>query len=172
MSCTESHVACVTHFLSHCSRYYHLLHIALPLIHSTPRQPENILFVHTQPNLTVRITDFGYAVLLRAQRDKVTGAGGTLGFCSPEILRREQFDEKADIWAVGVILFLMLTARTPFGDPNDVHFPRYVAARRPLLSLAAFSPAVQDLMHRLFVGSWGWRWGMVCSRCPVLQNDI
>ena len=63
----------------------------------------------------VKIMDFGLASL--AGRSKLTKSGTTLGtpaYMAPEQLEGRDVDRRADIWALGCVLFEMLTQRTPF----------------------------------------------------------
>ncbi len=73
------------------------------------------------PKGKVKILDFGLAKLRGAT--VVTKAGttlGTMGYMSPEQLRGEPVDHRADIWAVGVVLYEMIAGRRPFqGDYED-----------------------------------------------------
>lgn len=68
----------------------------------------------------VKILDFGLAKLRGATA--VTRAGTTLGtiaYMSPEQLRGEPVDQRSDLWAVGVILYEMVTGRRPFRGDYD-----------------------------------------------------
>jgi len=63
----------------------------------------------------VKIMDFGLASL--AGRSKLTKSGTTLGtpaYMAPEQLEAGEVDRRADIWALGCVLYEMLTQRTPF----------------------------------------------------------
>ena len=42
------------------------------------------------------------------------GAGGTLGYVAPELLRRQHFDSGVDVWSAGVVLFELLAGFAPF----------------------------------------------------------
>jgi len=63
----------------------------------------------------IKIMDFGLASL--AGRSKLTKSGTTLGtpaYMAPEQLEGSDVDRRADIWALGCVLYEMLTQRTPF----------------------------------------------------------
>ncbi len=63
----------------------------------------------------VKIMDFGLAAL--AGRSKLTRSGTTLGtpaYMSPEQLEGREVGRRSDIWALGCVLYEMLTQRTPF----------------------------------------------------------
>ena len=100
---------------------------------------ENILFVSEDPDSPIKIIDFGFSVLfdkkqnsknddkeknsdgndlkkfgLRRMKSKV----GTLYYISPEIIKGN-YDEKCDIWACGVILYILLCGYPPFSGNTD-----------------------------------------------------
>jgi len=68
-------------------------------------------------NDKVTITDFGLA---KHKRDKseMTSAVGTILYWCPEIIKSEPYSEKADIWALGCLLFQMATLEVPFNASN------------------------------------------------------
>lgn len=68
----------------------------------------------------VKIVDFGLAKLIG--RSRITGSGATLGtiaYMSPEQARSEDSGVQADIWALGVVLYEMVTGRLPFRGEID-----------------------------------------------------
>ncbi|KAK0150189.1 Serine/threonine-protein kinase Nek10 [Merluccius polli] len=65
----------------------------------------------------VTITDFGLAKQ-KQESSKLTSVVGTILYSCPEIVKSEPYGEKADIWALGCILYQMTTLQTPFYSTN------------------------------------------------------
>ena len=76
-------------------------------------KPSNILF---DSKGTPYISDFGIAKLSQAQAGNVTGSGiiGTPAYMAPEQAQGDSIDGRADIYALGIILFEMVTGRQPY----------------------------------------------------------
>ena len=80
-------------------------------------KPENVLVTD---NGEVKVLDFGIAKLKGAQnltRESVTV--GTVRYMAPEQLKGEAVDQRTDIWALGVVIYEMLTATSPFKGDYD-----------------------------------------------------
>ena len=96
---------------------------------------ENILFASEEPDSPIKLIDFGFSVIfdknennkekttdgsefkklgLRRMKSKV----GTLYYISPEIIKGN-YDEKCDIWACGVILYILICGYPPFSGNTD-----------------------------------------------------
>ena len=102
-------------------------------------KPANIL---VRPDGRVTIVDFGIA-RLADQSQKLTKTDALLGtfhYISPERLKGEDSDGRADIWSVGVMLYEMLTGELPFKG-SDVS-SLYRVIHEPYVPLATY---VQDL---------------------------
>jgi serine/threonine-protein kinase len=70
---------------------------------------------------TIRLIDFGVALLEGARRVTWRGLTGTVGtpdYMSPEQIKGERGTASADIYAVGVMLYEMLSGHTPFEGEN------------------------------------------------------
>lgn len=80
-------------------------------------KPANILFSEEDE---VKIVDFGLAKLADASLLTKTGETmGTVLYMSPEQVQGGKVDHRADIWALGVILYELLTAKHPFGGDYE-----------------------------------------------------
>ena len=69
----------------------------------------------------IKIADFGIALANHDMNAKLTSVGemvGTPGYLPPEILLGNPVDQRSDLYALGVVLFEMLTGRTPFTDAS------------------------------------------------------
>jgi len=92
---------------------YHLLR-ALHYIHSCgimhrDLKPENILLEFSQNKsqvVTIKLIDFGIACMLRPN-ESVDDTCGTLAYVAPEVIKKKPYNAKADMWSVGVIVFVM-----------------------------------------------------------------
>ena len=62
----------------------------------------------------VRLLDFGLAKFMDAATTAPHGIRGTIAYMSPEQLRGDETDERADLWALGVMLYEMLAGTRPF----------------------------------------------------------
>ena len=68
---------------------------------------------------TVKIGDFGVSRLLSGSADMATTLVGSPGYLAPELCSGEPYDEKADIWALGVTLVELCALKHPFGGAGS-----------------------------------------------------
>jgi serine/threonine-protein kinase len=111
-------------------------------------KPANIM---VQPDGHIKIVDFGIARLESASGHTVTGAViGTFHYISPERLKGEPSDGRADIWACGVMLYLMLTGRLPFPGEDISALHKVVNEQFEPLSnfLTNYPPALDFIVDR------------------------
>jgi len=76
-------------------------------------KPENLLLVSKSDDSQVKIADFGFAKKVYEESSLVTQCG-TPGYVAPEILEGQKYDQRADMWSVGVILYILLGGYPPF----------------------------------------------------------
>jgi calcium-dependent protein kinase len=73
-------------------------------------KPENILI---ETKGIIKIIDFGTAVTIKPG-DGLHNIYGTAYYIAPEIFGITSYNEKCDIWSLGVILYVLLTGEPPF----------------------------------------------------------
>ena len=82
-------------------------------------KPENILIVRRAKNgcHPIKIIDFGTAKVFSKGKNENLLIGSSY-YIAPEVLSRN-YTEKCDLWSCGVIMYILLTGRPPFGGNND-----------------------------------------------------
>lgn len=84
---------------------------------------ENVVVHEGEDGLVAKVCDFGMVKMLHEEGTAITAEGlvcGTPEYMSPEQARGEELDGRADIYALGCLLFLVLTGRLPFRGTSAV----------------------------------------------------
>lgn len=116
-------------------------------------KPENLLI---DESWNLKLIDFAFAV----EADKIeTALVGTPGYLAPEMLVKKGYQPaKVDVFAAGVVLFVMVRGSPPFNDtvPSDPHYTafkknnaQFWAYHRHKDSKAPCSPSFVDLVNRM-----------------------
>jgi len=82
-------------------------------------QPENLLLASKSKGAAVKLADFGLAIEVQGDQQAWFGFAGTPGYLSPEVLKKEPYGKPVDIWACGVILYILLVGYPPFWDEDQ-----------------------------------------------------
>ena len=114
-------------------------------------KPENIM---VDGDDRIKLIDFGIAMKEDARRLTFVNLSTTLGtpdYISPEQVKGQRGDQRSDIYALGVMLYEMLTGETPFSGPNPlaVMNERVLHDPRPARKLRAeISPQLEEILNR------------------------
>lgn len=92
----ESIAYCHDHSIAHCDM-----------------KPKNLLLRDENDDAFIKLADFGFATRVYGPKS-LTKQCGTPFFVAPEILLRSPYDQQADMWSVGVIIYLLLSGDLPF----------------------------------------------------------
>lgn len=103
-------------------------------------KPENALVSRG----VVKLVDFGLAVPI-GDRDALSG--GTPAYAAPEVLRGTPADERADLWAVGVIAYELFVGKHPFDTRTPATLLRSVLQSAP--DLASLGPELAAIVGKL-----------------------
>lgn len=117
-------------------------------------KPENLLLTNRNggSNSQVKLIDFGLAKIV-SDSTPASSFLGTRGYLAPEMLQRHTYDKAVDIWALGVIVFVLLCGCLPFDDDSsriatDDDARRKFTLRFPRWAMNLSAPA-KDLLQCL-----------------------
>ncbi|KAL7631977.1 UNVERIFIED_CONTAM: hypothetical protein RMT77_017704 [Armadillidium vulgare] len=87
-------------------------------------KPENIIL---DENMHIKITDFGSAkILTNGEIGRRSSFVGTAQYVSPEVLESRAVTPSADLWALGCIVYQMVSGLPPFNDPSEYLITRQI----------------------------------------------
>ena len=123
---------------------------ALDIIHRDLK-PENLLLTSKGKDAEVKLIDFGLA---KETPDNLARSFlGTRGYLAPEMLQRHSYDKAIDIWALGVIVFVLLCGCLPFDDDSSRIATESAARKKFTLRFprwaSTLSVSAKDLLHNL-----------------------
>ncbi|GFR50388.1 hypothetical protein Agub_g12603 [Astrephomene gubernaculifera] len=118
-------------------------------------KPDNFLFLRHDDESPLKATDFGLSIRHWPDEPKLTSRSGTPAYMAPELVL-QSYDEKCDIWSVGMLTYQLLTGRFPFWE--DVRTQTLSDVWKAILTqdvnwnapeLKQLSPSAVDLLRRL-----------------------
>jgi len=118
---------------------------AVGIVHRDVK-PANIILSKTgRP----KIVDFGLAAIRGTEKLTQTGSTlGTVGYMSPEQAQGQEVDQRSDLFSFGVVLYEMITGRTPFARENDVATAQAIVSATPE-PLSKYRANVPDDLQRI-----------------------
>jgi serine/threonine protein kinase/Tol biopolymer transport system component len=132
-------------------------------------KPANVIVA---PDGRVKIVDFGIAKLPDQSRLTRDGtAVGTAGYMAPEQIRGDAVDARTDVWALGIVLYEMVTGRSPFPAETDHDRIRGILSRDPE-PLAALRKDVLASLERIAARTLAKRPEDRYARMEELRADL
>ena len=98
------------------------LHSVKGIVHRDLK-PENFMIkIDSNNRPKIKLIDFGFATYIPKNGEKIREYLGTREYAAPEILEESGYTEKVDEWAIGVIMYNMLTGYEPFkgNTPSEI----------------------------------------------------
>ena len=69
--------------------------------------------------MVIKVTDFGFACSLSPEREEKLSLGSPL-YTAPEVIRAQNYDNRCDVWSLGVMAYMILCSKPPFsGDSKQ-----------------------------------------------------
>jgi serine/threonine-protein kinase len=119
---------------------------ALGIVHRDLKPPNVFLTRRRDGSDLVKVLDFGISKwAAEAGGEELTKAGTLLGspkYMSPEQLNEAGVDARSDVWAIGALVYAMLTGRPPYDMPNVTQTFVAIAAGSPPPSPRTFEPSI------------------------------
>ena len=120
-------------------------------------------------NDEVRLLDFGIAKALTFTHSRTHLGLGSPSYCSPERLSRGQVDRHADLWAVGVTLYEMVSGVPPYQAQDTRKLEALIQSRRPPRALPEDCPdAMTAILHKALAGDLHQRY----VSASTFSNDV
>ena len=128
---------------------------ALAYIHSKgiihgDLKPQNLVLDKESDDAIVKIIDFNTSIRINSAQPHLLDT--SLMYTSPEILKNSKFDEKSDMWSLGVILFIFLSGTEPFNGDSE-----------------------EEIRDLIFSGNYkfnGPHWDNISNECIKLIKDL
>ncbi|GBF87688.1 calcium-dependent kinase [Raphidocelis subcapitata] len=131
-------------------------------------KPENFLLTNKGPDGELKLTDFGLGVFFKPG-ERFRDLVGSPYYVAPEVLRKN-YSHQADMWSLGVILYILLSGLPPFwGDTEDQIFKMVLKGQLDFKSepWPRISDAAKDCVRRLLDMDAGRR----ASAEQILKHD-
>ena len=115
---------------------------------------ENYMFTSESENASLVLVDFGFSQSMTAKGKKIRKRAGTLYTMAPEVFNGVGASYPADVWAVGVVVFVLLFGQYPFGPGNSTRDEMILDIREnpPVFPdhKAIISEELRDLLMKIF----------------------
>ena len=111
----------ILHQLNNSFRIFHKYKIA-----HRDLKPLNILVKYENKNdrnnYTIKLCDYGEAKRLTMTKNLFSTVVGTINFIAPEILERDKFDLKCDLWSLGIIIYYLYFGKLPYDGEGELAY--------------------------------------------------
>ena len=143
-NCKKSNMELVASIMADIINAVYYLHNMIPKIIHRDIKPENILL---DENNSAYLTDFGWSNYIINGRRRNTICGTPI-YRPPEMAKGIEYDERIDLWSIGILLFELSTGKIPFKG-NDVETVRHNIGESNINWPSNINPDIKDLCSRI-----------------------
>ena len=108
-------------------------------------KPENILFSNVADDSSLKLIDFGLSKVLDGENE-LKGTVGTTFYMAPEVIQGN-YNEKCDLWACGVILYIMLCGKPPFYSQDEEELKKKICSMKYSFDYPEFNKVSKDAIN-------------------------
>ncbi|HVS16837.1 MAG TPA: serine/threonine-protein kinase [Thermoanaerobaculia bacterium] len=130
-------------------------------------KPEN---VRIEAGDRVRLLDFGVAKHLSVTRKATRNVFGTYPYTPPERLRSGQVNEASDLWAVGIVLYRMVSGQSPYAGSTPEELERAILRHPPLPLPAECAAPLRPIVERCLAYQAEWRYPSAAELAAALDG--
>ena len=111
-------------------------------------KPSNIFYIDDPANI-IKLGDFGCSIFIKDNKSETIG---TIFYTAPEIIKNFEYDERCDLWSLGIALFELYFGFLPYGEnPNTNKINKVVYGKKKLKIKQTKIPTLDILFNRLLV---------------------
>jgi len=107
---------------------------------------------------SIKITDFGYAAQLTYEKSKRQTIVGTPYWMAPELIKGDSYDNKVDIWSLGIVIMEMAEGEPPYMDLTPLRALYFITSK-----------GVPGLKHR---DRWSYEFIHFLDQCLLVDNTL
>jgi calcium-dependent protein kinase len=120
-------------------------HLHMKKIVHRDLKPENIVFIETYTDeILIKLIDFGTSIYLKSEF--LTQELGTIYYIAPEVFKNH-YNEKADIWSIGIILYTMLCGHPPYRGSKEEDIKKKILQGKLEFSKKDFDKVSQEAIE-------------------------
>ncbi|MFN0064372.1 MAG: serine/threonine protein kinase [Myxococcaceae bacterium] len=132
--------------------------------------PENIIVSRSG---AVKVVDFGIAKVSTGIHITKTGiVKGKIAYMPPEQLARGALDQRVDVFALGMVLYELLTGTTPFSSNSELHIIQMIMGPDPILPVADKRPSVPEALQQIVGRALQKHQNDRYADCRAFQRDL
>ncbi|OHT14863.1 hypothetical protein TRFO_42868 [Tritrichomonas foetus] len=107
---------------------------------------ENVLL---DRNNNIRLIDFGLCNILQDEDQIMKTACGSPAYAPPEMIQGRPYDQSAEVWSLGILLYAIANCELPFEDSNQQRLLQKIVYTEPHYSTDLLSPELIDLLKKM-----------------------